>query len=164
MKIAAGIVLAALATATLIKSASAQTKDVVDTAFANPQFSTWAKAVKQSGMDSTLHLTPGKFTLFVPTNAAFAKMPPATLKKLFDESSEGQEALTALVMRHAIVGTVLHAADLKPGSLKTIMGPPVTVKTAKVGSGRTVNNAHIVQADINASNGVIHAVDMVFPK
>jgi len=67
-------------------------------------------------------------------------------------------------MRHASAGSVLHAADMKPGPLKTVMGPPVTAKTAKAGSGVTVNNAHIVLADVNASNGVIHAVDSVFPK
>lgn len=150
----------------MIDVAPARTKDVVETALTDPLFSTWAKVVKQSGMDSTLHLTPGKFTLFVPANAAFAKMPLATLKKLLDKSSEGQgqEVLTTLVLRRAIVGSVLYAAGLKPGSLKTIMGPPVTVKTAKAGSSVTVNNAHIVQADVSASNGVIHAVDSVFPK
>ncbi len=154
-------------------------KDVVDTALADPNLTTWARAVKQSGMDSTLHLTPGKFTLFAPTDAAFAKLPPATLKKLFDNSIEGQEAMTELVMRHAVVGSALHAADLKTvktGSLKSILGPPIAVHLPKaqksvdsasaksVTRGITVNNAHIVQADILTSNGIIHTVDTVFPK
>lgn len=167
MKLALRFVAAALVATAVGHAASAQAKDVkdvVDTALANPQFSTWARAVKQGGMDSTLHLTPGRFMLFVPTNAAFAKLPPATLKKLFDNSSDGQEALVSLVMRHCVKGRVLRVAALKPGPLKPILGPPITVRaTVKTPSGVTVNNAPIVTADRGASNGILHAIDTVLP-
>ena len=133
--------------------ARAQDKDIVDIASSDPQFSTLVTAVKAAGLVETLK-GAGPFTVFAPTNDAFAKLPKPALDKLL----KNKAALAKLLTYHVIAGKVM-AADLKEGqTAKTVAGPTVkfTLKPAAM-----VNNAKIIKADIEASNGVIHVIDTV---
>jgi uncharacterized surface protein with fasciclin (FAS1) repeats len=97
---------------------------------------------------------PGPFTVFAPTDAAFAKIPKADLDALLKDKAK----LTAVLTYHVVPGRVM-AKDVKPGSVKTVQGSSLTVKTA--GGKVMVDNATVTQTDITASNGVIHVIDSV---
>ena len=143
---------AALAAASL----AAQAKDIVDTAGAAGSFKTLATALQAAGLIDTLK-GPGPFTVFAPTDAAFAKIPKADLDALLKDKAK----LTAVLTYHVVPGRVM-AKDVKAGSVKTVQGGMLTIGTT---GGVTVNNAKVVQADIVASNGVIHVIDtVVLPK
>jgi uncharacterized surface protein with fasciclin (FAS1) repeats len=143
---------AALAAASL----AAQAKDIVDTAVAAGSFKTLATALQAAGLIDTLK-GPGPFTVFAPTDAAFAKIPKADLDALLKDKAK----LTAVLTYHVVPGRVM-AKDVKAGSVKTVQGGMLTVGTT---GGVTVNNAKVVQADVVASNGVIHVIDtVVLPK
>ena len=145
---AAGIV--ALGFSTM---AHAQDKDIVDVASGDPQFSTLVTAVKAAGLVETLK-GAGPFTVFAPTNDAFAKIPKATLDGLL----KNKKALAKLLTYHVVAGKVM-AADLKPTqTVKTVAGPTVTIVTSPA---PMINNAKITKTDIEASNGVIHVIDTV---
>ncbi len=143
---------AALAAASL----AVQAKDIVDTAVAAGSFKTLATALQAAGLVDTLK-GPGPFTVFAPTDAAFAKIPKADLDALIKDKAK----LTAVLTYHVVPGKVM-AKDVKAGSVKTVQGGMLTLGTT---GGVTVNNAKVVQADVVASNGVIHVIDtVVLPK
>ncbi len=133
----------------------AQDQDIVAVASASPQFTTLVAALKAAGLVETLK-GPGPFTVFAPTDKAFEKLPKGTLENLL--KSENKEKLTAILTHHVVAGKIL-AADLKSGPIKSVGGPSLEIKIHhdKV----KVSGAKVVQADIAASNGVIHAIDAV---
>ena len=130
----------------------ATTHDIVDTAVAAGNFSTLVAAVKAAGLVETLK-SAGPFTVFAPTDAAFAKVPKATLEGLLADKA----ALTKVLTYHVVAGKVM-AADVKAGHVKTVQGTDLAMATE---GGVTVNGAQVVAADVAASNGVIHAIDTV---
>jgi uncharacterized surface protein with fasciclin (FAS1) repeats len=145
-------VAATLAAASLV----AQAKDIVDTAVAAGNFKTLATALQAAGLIETLK-GKGPFTVFAPTDAAFAKIPKADLDALLKDKAK----LTAVLTYHVVPGKVM-AKEVKAGDVKTVQGGMLTLGTT---GGVTVNNAKVVQADIAASNGVIHVIDtVVMPK
>jgi uncharacterized surface protein with fasciclin (FAS1) repeats len=143
---------AALAAASL----AAHAKDLVDTAVAAGNFKTLATALQAAGLVDTLK-GPGPFTVFAPTDAAFAKVPKAQLDALLAD----KDKLTAVLTYHVVPGKVM-AADVKPGMVKTVQGSELTIGTM---GGVTVDGAKVTATDIVASNGVIHVIDsVVIPK
>ncbi|MEY3296076.1 MAG: hypothetical protein RLZZ451_2124 [Pseudomonadota bacterium] len=145
-----------IATALAAASLVAQAKDIVDTAVAAGSFKTLATALQAAGLIDTLK-GPGPFTVFAPTDAAFAKIPKADLDALLKDKAK----LTAVLTYHVVPGRVM-AKDVKAGSVKTVQGGMLSLGTT---GGVTVNNAKVVQADVVASNGVIHVIDtVVLPK
>lgn len=135
---------------------AAQAKDIVDTAVAAGKFNTLATALKAAGLVDTLK-GPGPFTVFAPTDDAFAKIPKADLDALLKDKAK----LTAVLTYHVVPGKVM-AKDVKAGKVKTVQGSELTLGTT---GGVTVDAAKVVQADIAASNGVIHVIDsVVLPK
>ena len=132
---------------------------VVATAAGNADFSTLVAAVKAAGLVDTLN-GAGPFTIFAPTNAAFAKLPKGTVEELL--KPENKAKLTAVLTYHVVAGKVL-AADVETGMVKTVQGGELDVKVAD--GGVTVNGAKVVKTDIIGSNGVIHVIDsVVLPK
>ena len=135
---------------------AAQAKDIVDTAVAAGQFNTLATALKAAGLVDTLK-GPGPFTVFAPTDEAFAKIPKADLDALLKDKAK----LTAVLTYHVVPGKVM-AKDVKAGKVKTVQGSELTLGTT---GGVTVDAAKVVQADMAADNGVIHVIDSgVLPK
>ena len=135
---------------------SAQAKDIVDTAVAAGSFKTLATALGAAGLVDTLK-GKGPFTVFAPTDEAFAKIPKADLDALLKDKAK----LTAVLTYHVVAGKVM-AADVKAGKVKTVQGSDLTVTTM---GGVQVNGANVVKTDIVADNGVIHVIDsVVMPK
>jgi len=135
---------------------SAQAADIVDTAVAAGSFKTLATALGAAGLVDTLK-GPGPFTVFAPTDAAFAKIPKADLDALLKDKAK----LTAVLTYHVVPGKVM-AKDVKPGMVKTVQGSSITIKTD---GGVMVDNAKVTATDIAADNGVIHVIDtVVMPK
>ena len=133
-----------------------QGKNLVSVVQGNSQFSKLGQALKSAGLISTLQ-GPGPFTIFAPTDAAFAKLPQDAVRDLF--KPENKEVLVKILRYHVVQGN-LPSSGLKSGELKTIEGGPINVKVDS-GKGVMVNDAKVVQPDIKASNGVIHAIDNV---
>lgn len=131
-------------------------KDIVQTAQDNGSFNTLVVALKEAGLVDTLK-GKGPFTVFAPTDAAFAKIPKADLDALLKDKAK----LTAVLTYHVVPGKVM-AADVKAGPVKTVQGGSLTVATM---GGVTVNQAKVTATDIVADNGVIHVIDsVVMPK
>jgi uncharacterized surface protein with fasciclin (FAS1) repeats len=142
--------------AVVAASLTAQAKDIVDTAVAAGNFKTLATALQAAGLVETLK-GPGPFTVFAPTDEAFAKVPKADLDALLKDKAK----LTQVLTYHVVPGKVM-AADVKAGAVKTVNGKSLTVATA---GGVKVDNARVTATDIVASNGVIHVIDsVVMPK
>jgi uncharacterized surface protein with fasciclin (FAS1) repeats len=142
----------AIAGATL----AVQAKDIVDTAVASGNFKTLATALQAAGLVETLKGT-GPFTVFAPTDEAFAKVPKDKLDALLKDKA----ALTKVLTYHVVPGKVM-AKDVKAGKVKTVEGGELTVATM---GGVTVDGAKVTATDILASNGVIHVIDaVVLPK
>ena len=139
--------------ATLTVAASAA--DIVDTAVAG-KFNTLVAAVKAAGLVDTLK-GPGPFTVFAPTDEAFAKLPAGTLESLL--KPENKPKLQSILTYHVVSGKVMAADVVKLSSAKTVEGGSVTIKTSS--SGVMVNNATVIKTDIATSNGVIHVIDTV---
>ena len=131
---------------------SAQAKDIVDTAVAAGNFKTLAAALTAAGLVDTLK-GKGPFTVFAPTDAAFAKIPKADLDALLADKAK----LTSVLTYHVVAGKVM-AADVKAGKVKTVQGSELSVATA---AGVMVDNAKVTATDIVADNGVIHVIDSV---
>jgi uncharacterized surface protein with fasciclin (FAS1) repeats len=127
---------------------------IVDVASSNPDFSTLVAAVSAAGLVETLS-GEGPFTVFAPTNEAFAALPAGVLDALL--LPENKDALTKILTYHVVPGTVL-AADITDGDVATVEGQNVTLSTA---DGVTVNGATVITADVLADNGVIHVIDAV---
>lgn len=150
------LVAIALSTGAVFSSFSAFAADIVDTAVNAGNFKTLVTAVQAAGLVDTLKGT-GPFTVFAPTDAAFAKIPKADLDALLKDKA----ALTKVLTYHVVPGKVM-AKDVKAGAVKTVQGSDVMLATA---GGVTVNGAKVVAADVAASNGVIHAIDtVIMPK
>jgi uncharacterized surface protein with fasciclin (FAS1) repeats len=135
---------------------SAQAKDIVDTAVSAGNFKTLAAALTAADLIGTLK-GPGPFTVFAPTDAAFAKIPKADLDALLKDKAR----LTAVLTYHVVPGKVM-AADVKAGKVKTVQGSELTVTTM---NGVMVDQAKVSATDIVADNGVIHVIDsVIMPK
>merc|ERR1712168_1553345 len=139
---------------------AAPTKNIAELAIATPQLSTLLAAVKAAGLVDTL-ASAGPFTVFAPTNEAFAKVPKDALNSLLAD----KDALTAVLLRHVVPGAVLKAQDVPVGStdVKTAGGEEITVTRdnyIKVKS--SAGGAGVVAFDVLATNGVVHLVDTVF--
>ena len=134
----------------------AASKNIVQVAAGNPQFSTLASLIKKAGLVSALS-GKSKLTVFAPTNAAFAKLPKATLKKVQSD----KKLLTSILTYHVVKGAVpaSKVVKLNGKSVKTLNGKSVkiTVKSGKV----YVNKAQVTKTDVKASNGVIHVINQV---
>lgn len=130
---------------------------IVDVAAGNPDFSTLVAAVTAAGLGETLS-SEGPFTVFAPTNAAFAALPAGTLDSLL--LPENKDQLTAILTYHVVPGKVM-AADLPTAAtdVATVNGAMVSVVAAP--EGATINGVNITAADVDASNGVIHVIDTV---
>ena len=127
--------------------------DIVDTAVAAGQFKTLAKALTEAGLIDTLK-GPGPFTVFAPTDAAFAKIPADQLNALLADKAK----LTKVLTYHVVPGTVM-AKDVKSGMVKTVEGQTLTIDVSS--AGVTVDDAKVIKTDILAKNGVIHVIDTV---
>ena len=132
--------------------APAWAADIVDTAVKAGSFKTLAAALTAAGLVDTLK-GPGPFTVFAPTDAAFAKIPKAKLDALLKD----KDKLTAVLTYHVVPGKVM-AADVKAGKVKTVQGSELTVSTK---GGVKVDKAKVTKTDIAADNGVIHVIDTV---
>jgi uncharacterized surface protein with fasciclin (FAS1) repeats len=141
------------------KDASAATctagKDLISVASGADNFKTLVAAVKAAGLVETLQ-GKGPFTVFAPTDAAFAKLPAGTVEDLL--KPENRDKLVAILKYHVISGKVL-AADVKTMEAKTVQGQ--SVKLVVSDAGVTVNSAKVVKTDLLAENGVIHVIDSV---
>jgi uncharacterized surface protein with fasciclin (FAS1) repeats len=137
------------------KPVSAQSKDIVDTAVAAGSFKTLAAALTAADLVSTLK-GPGPFTVFAPTDEAFAKLPAGTVEALL--KSENKAKLRRILTYHVVAGTVMAADVMKMTSAKAVSGDMLTIKTM---GGVMINGSKVVKTDIKASNGVIHVIDTV---
>ena len=147
--------LAMTAASLLAVPAFAQDMDIVDTAVGAGNFTTLVAAVTAAGLVDTLK-GPGPFTVFAPTDAAFAALPAGTVEDLL--KPENKEKLIAVLTYHVVPGAVM-SGDLTEGMMaKTVQGTDVTIT---LDGGAKVNGAPISTADIAASNGVIHVIDQV---
>jgi uncharacterized surface protein with fasciclin (FAS1) repeats len=133
----------------------AQAKTVVEIVVSSPDHTTLATAVKAAGLVETLS-GPGPFTIFAPTDAAFAKLPAGTVESLL--KPENKAKLVAILTYHVVPAKVL-AADVKSGEAPTVNGKTLTIKAD--GMGVTVNNAKVIATDLVGSNGVVHVIDTV---
>jgi uncharacterized surface protein with fasciclin (FAS1) repeats len=141
---------------TALAATAVHAKDIVDTAVAAGSFKTLASALQTAGLIETLK-GKGPFTVFAPTDAAFAKVPKDQLDALLKDKAK----LTAVLTYHVVPGKVM-AADVKAGKVKTVQGSDITVTTA---GGVKVDAANVVKTDIVADNGVIHVIDaVILPK
>ena len=145
-----------MVTALALCTVAVQAKDIVDTAVAAGNFKTLATALTAAGLIDTLK-GKGPFTVFAPTDEAFAKIPKADLDALLADKAK----LTAVLTYHVVPGKVM-AKDVKAGKVKTVQGSEITVTTA---GGVMVDQAKVVKTDIAADNGVIHVIDsVIMPK
>ena len=137
-----------------------QAKNIVDTAVAAGSFTTLAKALTAADLVPTLQ-GPGPFTVFAPTDAAFAKLPAGTVENLL--KPENKDKLRRILTYHVVPGTVRAADVVKLQSAKAVSGDTITIKVA---DGKVnVDAANVTQTDIQASNGVIHVIDsVILPK
>ena len=153
----AGIVAAiTLIGATTNTGAAAADKDIVDTAVAAGSFKTLAKALQAADLVETLK-GAGPFTVFAPTDEAFAKLPAGTLETLL--KPENKAKLQRILKAHVVAGKVMAADVVKLGSAKAVSGDTLTI--ASRDGGVTVDGAKVVKTDIAATNGVIHVIDSV---
>ena len=152
-RIGAGLASLLLATAAF---AASPAQDIVDTAVSAGSFNTLVAAVKAAGLVDTLK-GAGPFTVFAPTDAAFAKLPAGTVEDLL--KPENKSKLVAILTYHVVPGKVMAKDVVKLHEAKTVNGQELTVN-AEMGSVM-VNNAKVVKTDILCTNGVIHVIDTV---
>jgi len=148
--------LATVANAGHHKTGETKTLDIVDTAVDAGQFNTLAAALTAAGLVDTLK-GDGPFTVFAPTDAAFAKLPEGTVENLL--KPENRDQLVAVLTYHVVPGKVYAADVIKLTGATTVNGADVTI--AVVDGGVRIDNANVVTTDIAASNGVIHVIDTV---
>ena len=133
--------------------ANAPQQDIVDTAIAAGNFNTLIEAAKAADLVDTLK-GEGPFTVFAPTDEAFAQIPAATLNSLLQD----KEALTKVLTYHVVLGKVTSAEVIKLSSATTIQGQAVMIDSS---NGVKIDDATVIQADIETSNGIIHVIDQV---
>jgi len=131
-------------------------QDIVDTAISAGSFDTLVQAVQAAGLEDTLR-SEGPFTVFAPTDEAFAKLPPGTLENLLKPENKSQ--LQAILTYHVVPGKVMASDAAMLTSAKTVNGQ--SFRVTETGSGLMVDKATVIKADIPASNGVIHVIDQV---
>ena len=149
-------VLAVALAAAVVMPTRAAEKDIVDTAVAAGSFKTLAAALEAAGLVETLKGT-GPFTVFAPTDAAFAKLPAGTVENLL--KPENRDKLRAILTYHVVAGNVMAADVVKLKSAKTVQGSSVKIDAS---NGKVkVDSANVVKTDIAATNGVIHVIDTV---
>jgi len=153
MKFSKFVAALAIAAATVANVSLAAEKNIVDTAISAGSFKTLVTAIQKAGLVETLK-GKGPFTVFAPTDAAFAKIPKAQLDALLADKA----MLTKVLTYHVVAGKVM-AADVKAGSVKSVEGENLTITTDN--GGVQVDKANVVKTDIVASNGVIHVIDSV---
>ena len=153
MNLSLPVLLAGAVALALTSTASAA--DIVDTAVAG-NFKTLVAAVKAAGLVDTLK-GPGPFTVFAPTDEAFAKLPAGTLESLL--KPENRARLQSILTYHVVPGKVMSQDVVKLHSAKTVEGETIAIKT--MNGSVMINNARVTKADIVASNGVIHVIDTV---
>ena len=160
-KMIVGIVAAmAITGAAANMGAATADKDIVDTAVAAGSFKTLAKALQAADLVATLK-GAGPFTVFAPTDEAFAKMPAGTLEALL--KPENKLKLQRILTSHVVAGNIMAADVVKTSSAKAVSGKTLTI--ASGGGGVTVDGAKVVKTDIAATNGVIHVIDsVILPK
>ena len=129
-------------------------KDIIDNAVNSKDHTTLVAAVKAAGLVETLK-GPGPFTVFAPTNAAFAALPAGTVDTLL--KPESKPTLTKVLTYHVVPGKLM-AKDVKAGKVKSVEGQEITVTT---NMGVMVDKSKVIATDVTASNGVIHAIDTV---
>ncbi|MCL4818762.1 MAG: fasciclin domain-containing protein [Vicinamibacteria bacterium] len=157
MNIRKSFAAAAVAVALAVPALAEGPKDIVDTAVAAGSFKTLATALQAAGLVETLK-GPGPFTVFAPTDEAFAKIPKADLDALLKDKAK----LTAVLTYHVVPGKVMAADVVKLKEAKTVQGGSLKIDTT---SGVKVDGATVVKTDVAASNGVIHVIDsVVMPK
>jgi len=140
----------------LLAASGGQKKDIVDTAVAAGQFNTLVQALKEADLVSTLQ-GPGPFTVFAPTDAAFAQLPAGTLDNLM--KPENRQKLASILKYHVVSGRVMGEQAMQLTSAKTLNGQDLTLRTE---NGKLmVNDATVTQPDIQCSNGVIHVINKV---
>lgn len=127
--------------------------DIVDTAVSAGSFNTLVAAVKAAGLVDTLK-SPGPFTVFAPTDEAFAKLPAGTVDSLLEDIPQ----LTKILTYHVVSGKVLSSDVVKLDKATTVQGSEVKIDAS---SGVKVNDATVVTPDVEADNGVIHVIDSV---
>lgn len=138
-------------------TATAPTKNIVDTVINADHFTTFAAAISAAGLTTEL-AAKGPFTVFAPTDEAFKKLPAGAYDSLLKDTGK----LKAVLNYHVVSGHLM-ARDLKPGGLATAQGTPLTVVVSS--SDVRVNGARVTKADIVATNGVVHAIDaVILPK
>ncbi|SDO06906.1 Uncaracterized surface protein containing fasciclin (FAS1) repeats [Filomicrobium insigne] len=138
------------------EDARAIEKDIVETAVGAGKFGTLTEALGAAGLVDTLK-GKGPFTVFAPTDEAFAKLQAGTLESLL--APENKEQLTAILTYHVVPGAVTAADVVKLDEAKTVNGQKVAVKTS--GDTVMINGANVITTDIAASNGIIHVIDTV---
>ena len=131
-------------------------KDIVDTAVSAGQFETLAAALTAAGLIDTLK-GDGPFTVFAPTDEAFAKLPEGTVENLL--KPENKDQLIAVLTYHVVPGKVMAADVVKLDAATTVNGADVTIAASD--AGVTVDAANVIKTDIKTSNGVIHVIDSV---
>ncbi|MGA1366950.1 MAG: fasciclin domain-containing protein [Blastocatellia bacterium] len=157
-RVMAGVMVLALALLVMPVEANPEKKDIVDTAVGAGSFNTLVTAVKAAGLVETLK-GKGPFTVFAPTDEAFAKLPKATLDGLLAD----KQALTKVLLYHVVAGNVMAKDVVKLTEAKTVQGSAAKI-TVKDG-GVKVDNANVVKTDIECTNGVIHVIDtVILPK
>jgi uncharacterized surface protein with fasciclin (FAS1) repeats len=156
--VALALALLAAPVALSAQGPSAPAKDIVTVAVEAGSFKTLAAALQAAGLVETLQ-GPGPFTVFAPTDAAFAKLPAGTVEALLQD----KEKLTAILTYHVVAGKVQAADVVKLTSATTVNGQNVSIKV--VDGKVQIDNATVTTADVQASNGVIHIIDtVILPK
>ena len=141
---------------TFAAGTNAQAQDIVDLAAGNKNLSTLVAAVKAGGLVDVLK-SDGPFTVFAPTDAAFAALPEGTLESLL--KPENKDKLVAILKYHVVPGKVM-STDLKNG-MEAGTAEGENIKVTLNSDGAKINNANVVAADVKASNGVVHVIDKV---
>jgi uncharacterized surface protein with fasciclin (FAS1) repeats len=156
-KLFASVLVVAVLAASVASLRAQQPKDIVDTAVAAGSFKTLAAALTAAGLVDTLK-GAGPFTVFAPTDEAFAKLPAGTIEALLKDKAK----LTAILTYHVVAGKVMAADVVKLKEAKTLQGQSVKIDATK---GVKIDGASVVKADIVCSNGVIHVIDsVILPK
>lgn len=155
-RIALALALSLLTLSLAANAGSMGKKDIVDTAVAAGNFKTLAAALQAAGLVDTLK-GPGPFTVFAPTDDAFAKLPAGTVENLL--KPENHDKLVAILTYHVVSGKVMAKDVVKLHEAKTVNGKEVKIMAE--GGNVMVDNANVIKTDIVCSNGVIHVIDSV---
>lgn len=138
------------------RSATASNQTIADVAMTTGMHNTLVTALKAAGL-ADMMMQPGEYTVFAPTDAAFAKLPAGTVDNLL--RPENRDQLRALLQYHVVPGRVTAAQVMKMDNARSVSGQ--NLKVAMMGEQVMIGNAHVVKADVMANNGIVHAIDTV---